>query len=154
MFNKKEAGFREGVDTLVGINTIFTGNVESDGTVRVDGKIKGDIKVGGDVYVGESAVITGGINAANVHLAGMVEGNITCRGVLKILTTAKLYGDIKVNSFLADEGALFQGKCSMMETSEEADKTLEKNAKRNYKKSSVLDDVYDEKEKGKEFKSE
>ena len=154
MSNKKEASFREGVDTLVGINTIFTGNVESDGTVRVDGKIKGDIKVGGDVYVGESAVITGSINAANVHLAGMVEGNIICRGILKILTTAKLYGDIKVNSFVADEGALFQGKCSMMETSEEVDKTLDKNSKRNYKKSSVLDDVYDEKEKGKEFKSE
>lgn len=154
MFNKKEASFKEGVDTLVGINTIFTGNIESDGTVRVDGKIRGDIKVGGDVYVGESAVITGGINAANVHLAGTVEGNITCRGILKILTTAKLYGDIKVHSFIADEGALFQGKCSMMEAPEEADKVSEKNSRRNYKKSSVLDEVYDEKEKGNELKSE
>lgn len=154
MFNKKESGFKDGVDTLIGINTVFTGNVESDGTVRVDGKIRGDIKVGGDVYVGESAVITGGINAANVHLAGMVEGNITCRGILKILTTAKLYGDIKVHSFIADEGALFQGKCSMMESSEESEKVSDKNAKRNYKKSSVLDDVYDEKEKSKDLKSE
>lgn len=154
MFSKKEAGYKEGVDTLVGINTVFTGNVESDGTVRVDGKIRGDIKVGGDVFIGESAVITGGINAVNVHLAGVVEGNITCRGILKILATAKLYGDIKVNSFIADEGALFQGKCSMMEPPEEADKLLEKNSKKNYKKSSVLDDVYDEKEKNKELKGE
>jgi cytoskeletal protein CcmA (bactofilin family) len=156
MFNKKETGFKEGVDTLLGINTVFTGNIESDGTVRIDGKIKGDIKVGGDVYVGDGAVITGSINASNVHLAGMVEGNINCRGILKILTTAKLYGDIKVNSFVADEGALFQGKCSMMESSEaeKTDRAIEKNARRNYKKSSVLDDLYEEKEKSNELKAE
>lgn len=151
MFNKKESGFREGVDTLVGINTVFTGNIESEGTIRVDGKIRGDIKVAGDVYVGESAVITGSIVAANVHLAGTVEGNITCSGILKILSSAKLYGDIRINSFLADEGALFQGKCSMMEAAE-TDKPVEKGTRRNYKKSSVLDDVYDEKEKSNELK--
>ena len=86
--------------------------------MRIDGKVKGDIKVEGDIYVGEKAVITGNLTAANVNLAGTVEGNITSKGILKILSTAKLYGDIKVNSFVADEGALFQGKCSMMESTE------------------------------------
>lgn len=154
MFSKKEAVFREGVDTLVGSNTIFTGNIESDGTVRIDGKVRGDIKVEGDLYVGEKAAITGSLTASNVNLAGTVEGNISAKGILKILSTAKLYGDIKVNSFVADEGALFQGKCSMMEASE-AEKANEKPvSKKNYKKSSVLDDVYDEKEKNNTLKAE
>ena len=144
MFSKKETGFKEGVDTLIGVNTTFTGNIEAEGTVRVDGRVKGDIKVGGDIYVGDRAVITGGIAASSVHLAGTVEGNITCSGILKILSTAKLYGDIKVNSFVADEGALFQGKCSMMDASE-AENLPGKSQKRNYRKSTVLDDVYEEK---------
>lgn len=152
MFGKRESGFREGIDTLIGVNTVFTGNIEAEGTVRVDGKIRGDTKVGGDVYIGENAVITGGIAASNVHLSGTVEGNITCSGILRILSTAKLYGDIKVNSFVADEGALFQGKCSMMELSE-AEKSPEKGPKRNYKKSTVLDDVYEEKEKEKSLEA-
>ncbi len=152
MFNKKASVFREGVDTLVGTNTVFTGNIESEGTVRIDGKIKGDARAEGDIYVGEKAVITGNLEAANVNLAGMVEGNITAKGILKILSTAKLYGDIRVNSFVADEGALFQGKCSMMELPE-SEKAAEKPVtKKNYKKSTVLDDVYEEKERNNSLK--
>jgi cytoskeletal protein CcmA (bactofilin family) len=140
MFHKKQAGFREGVDTLVGYNTEFTGNIESEGTVRIDGRVKGDLKVSGDVYVGDKASVTGNVEGSNVHLAGTVEGNIFARGILKISSTAKLYGDIKVNSFIADEGALFEGKCNMTEVIP-AGKTLEKGAKRNYKKSAALEDV-------------
>jgi cytoskeletal protein CcmA (bactofilin family) len=154
MFNKKDIGFREGVDTLVGVNTVFSGNIESEGTVRIDGKVKGDIKVSGDVYIGDNAVITGIITANNVHLAGTVEGNITSKGILKILSTARLYGDIKVNSFVADEGALFQGKCSMMEIPDSEKATDKSITKKNYKKSSVLDEVYDEKEKSNNLKNE
>ncbi len=145
MFNKKPSAFGESVDTLIGSSTIFTGNIESDGTVRVDGKVKGDIKVEGDIFVGSNAVITGGLTAVNVHLAGTVEGNINAKGILKILSMAKLYGDIKVHSFVADEGALFQGKCSMMEVPETEKVSEKPGLKKNYRKSSVLDDVYEEK---------
>lgn len=144
MFGNKNAIFREGVDTLIGANATVNGNIEAEGTVRVDGKVNGDIKVTGDVYIGDHAVITGGIEAANVHLSGKVEGNITAKGLLKILSTAKLYGDIKVNSFVADEGAFFQGKCNMMDITP-VDKPEKGNSKKNYKKSSVLEEVYEDK---------
>ena len=53
---------------------------------------------------------------------------------------------------MADEGALFQGKCSMIETPEEEKVSERVAVKKNYKKSSVLDDLYDEKEKSNELK--
>jgi len=141
---KKSSGNRDGVDSIIGLNSVFTGSIESGGTVRVDGKLDGDLKVAGDVYIGTQASVKGNIEAENVHLAGTVEGNILARGILKIRSTAKLYGDIKINSFVADEGALFQGKCEMLditplETEEPAKKT-----KKSYKKSTVLEDVYEE----------
>ena len=139
MLGRKNAGFREGIDTIVSSNTIFTGNIESEGTVRVDGKVKGDIIISGDLYVGDQAQITGNIDATNIHLSGKVEGNISAKGLLKILSTAKLYGDIKVNSFVADEGALFQGKCIMMEASSSEKHDKNKSGK-NYKKGSVVED--------------
>ncbi len=139
---RKNSSFRDGVDTLVGSNSVFKGSIESDGTVRVDGKVIGDIKVTGDVYIGNGATVNGNVDAGNVHLAGTVEGNIIAKGILKILSTAKLYGDIKINSFVADEGALFQGKCEMLDNPP-SEKTAEK-SRRNYKKSNVLEEVYDE----------
>ncbi len=147
MLRKKNTAFRDGMDSLIGPNSTFTGNIEADGSVRVDGELIGDIVVTGDVYIGEQAVVKGNIEAANVNLAGTLEGNMTVKGILKILTTAKLYGDIMVKSFVVDEGALFQGKCSMIENTEktEAEEVPEKkkSSKRNYKKSSVLEDVYE-----------
>ncbi len=140
MFRKGSVG-RDGVDTLVGASSVFTGSIEADGTVRVDGKVKGNLKVTGNVYIGEHAVVKGNIDAANVHLSGTIEGNITTAGILRIKSSAKLYGDIKVNSFVADEGALFQGKCDMMEASPE-EKTTTK-PKKNSKKSNVLEEVYE-----------
>lgn len=142
---KKNAGFREGVDTLIGYNTTFTGNIVSEGSVRIDGKVKGDIKVTGDVYIGEKSVITGNIECSNAHLSGTIEGNIMAKGVLKILSTAKLFGDIKVNSFVVDEGALFQGKCNMSEEAPVENIVEKSSPKKNYKKSTVLEEVYEEK---------
>jgi cytoskeletal protein CcmA (bactofilin family) len=142
---KKNAGFREGVDTLIGSNTSFIGNITSEGSIRVDGKVRGDIQATGDVYIGENSTITGNINCSNVHLSGTIEGNITAKGVLKILSTAKLYGDIKVNSFVADEGALFQGKCNMMDDAPVNSTSEKSGTKKNYKKSTVLEEVYDDK---------
>jgi len=138
---KKNSGFREGIDTLIGSTAVFTGNIESDGTVRVDGKVIGDIRVTGDVYIGNNAKVQGNIDACNIYLAGTVEGNIIANGLLKVLSTARLYGDIKVNSFVTDEGALFQGKCEML-VNPPADKTDDRSGK-NRKKGNASEDSSD-----------
>ncbi len=140
---RKKASFREGVDTLIGSNSTFTGSIEADGTVRVDGKLIGDVNVTGDCYVGNQASVNGNIVASNVHLAGTVEGNITARGILKILSTAKLYGNIKINSFVADEGALFQGKCEMLDVPT-SEKSSEKSRRKSRKSSLYEETVYNE----------
>lgn len=157
MFGEKSSKSSSSIDTIIGSNSTFEGNIECDGTIRVDGKIKGDLHVTGDVYVGVNAVITGNIYANNVNLSGTVEGNINSSGVLKILSTAKLFGDIQVHSFVADEGGLFQGKCSMIDIPEVEKNTEKINVKKthsskDYKKSSVLSQIYEEKEKNSDIK--
>lgn len=152
MFRQKEAGSPENVDTLLGVNTVFEGNIESQGTVRVDGKVKGDLKVSGDVFVGNNGSISGNVFANNVHLAGTIDGNIHAAGVLRILSTARLYGDIQVHSFVADEGGIFQGKCSMidapgLDTQQDKPGHRKSHSARDYKKSTVLDQIYEENEK-------
>ena len=113
MFNKKEASNPDIFDTLIGINSTFEGNIETNGTLRIDGKINGDLKINGDVFIGKDAVVNGNIFAKNIFVSGIVKGNIEARETLKILSTAKLYGDILVNSLLTEEGSIFEGKCKM-----------------------------------------
>lgn len=119
MFNKKGFDGIDKFDTLIGATSVFEGNLHSEGTIRVDGKVKGDLKINGDLFIGTNAVITGNISANNIHHSGTVEGNIQANGTLTILSTAKIFGDIKVRSFVADEGGVFQGNCSMIDASDQ-----------------------------------
>lgn len=155
MLGRKDKGFKEDFDTLIGSNATFEGSIELEGTIRVDGTVKGDITVKGDVYVGTEALVNGNISANNVHLAGTIEGNVRATGILKIFSTAKLYGDIEVSSFVTDEGAIFHGNCNMIESESEENQDERKGRKnKDYKKNSVLDQVYNEKEKKGEIKDE
>jgi len=139
---KKEVISREAFDTLIGANTTIEGNISSGGTIRIDGKVNGNLNVEGDVYIGSEAFITGNIHASSIHLSGTVQGNIRATNLLRLLSTAKLYGDIQVQSFVADEGAVFQGNCSMINAPAiESNSKVKIKNKRDYDKSAALDET-------------
>lgn len=122
MFGRKGVKTPEKFDTLIGKNTTFEGNIETVGTIRIDGKVHGEIKVDGDVYIGKDSEIVGNIYAKDVFLSGKVQGNIESEGLLNLLSTAKLYGDILVQNLITIEGSIFEGKCKMVEKQESQSK--------------------------------
>jgi|LSQX01.1.fsa_nt_gb cytoskeletal protein CcmA (bactofilin family) len=157
MFNRKESSNPDVFDTLVGVNSVFEGNIETDGTIRIDGRVNGNLRINGDVYVGKDAVITGNIYANNIFLSGKVEGNIESKGTLRALSTAKLYGDILVVSLITEDGSQFEGTCKMCEHTAQDEVSAKSNSKksRSHKNSSpsIVEQIYDQKEKQVESKT-
>jgi cytoskeletal protein CcmA (bactofilin family) len=150
---KRKDGDSNDFDTLVGESTNFEGNIQSEKTIRIDGRVDGDIKAGENVFVGSSAIIKGNITAKDVYVAGHVEGNVISNGVLKLTSTAKLYGDIQIYSFVADEGGIFQGKCNMLEVSDTEDNSGNFDTKKissdDFKKSTLISTIYEDRKKNK-----
>ena len=139
MFNKQQTDFAKTTfDTLVGANTEITGDITSKGIIRIDGNVTGKVSVQGDIFIGENATIKGDVTASNIHIAGKLDGNVFSSGLLKLLSTAKLIGDIQVKSFVCDEGSIFEGACKMLDT--QASKSLLKGKKSDYKKSDAISD--------------
>lgn len=99
--------------TFISLGTVINGNIECEGCLSVEGIVNGDLKAEGDVEVGDSARVLGNISANNVSVGGLVQGNINTPGLLKILSTARLEGDINVGGFMANEGGMFIGRCTM-----------------------------------------
>lgn len=130
MFNKKQAiapTSSNKFDTLIGKNTSLQGELKVEGTLRIDGDIKGQTSVKGDAYIGECGTILGDIHATNIVVSGKVEGNIYTSEQLRITTTGKVLGDIKVKTFIVDEDAFFEGKCTMIhESTTENNQTVDK----------------------------
>lgn len=136
MFNKHTDFSKATFDTLVGTNTELKGDVSSKGIVRIDGKVYGNVNVQGDLFIGEAAYIKGDISASNIHIGGTIEGNVISSGLLKLLSTARLYGDIQIKSFVCEEGSIFEGSCKMLEAS--APKSILMGKRKDFRKTESL----------------
>ncbi|TCO79364.1 bactofilin family protein [Marinisporobacter balticus] len=117
MFKKNATVSHERVDTLIGKTSKFEGKLDADGTVRIDGEFAGNISVKGDVILGEEGKMFGDISANNVIISGTAKGNVTTSNQLKLNATGKILGDIYVSSLIVEDGAIFEGKCTMKNAS-------------------------------------
>jgi cytoskeletal protein CcmA (bactofilin family) len=122
MFKNKKKTLNPNItDTLIGEGSQFEGRIKSEASVRIEGTITGDIECAGDVTVGEQGIVKSNIIARNIIIAGSVHGNILTKGVLKITSTGKLFGNTTTASLMIDEGGIFQGT-SKMETKAQLEK--------------------------------
>ncbi len=102
------------VDTLIGKNTKFEGNLSTEGTIRIDGEVIGDVILSGNLILGEQGRIKGNVKSDNIHLSGIIEGNVMSANQIHISASGKLYGDMSVKNIIIDEGGLFQGNSNMI----------------------------------------
>lgn len=100
------------IETIVGPNARFKGVIQSDGGVRIDGVFEGTVDITGNLVVGESAKVVAEIEANNVSIAGAVKGDITGNRV-EILDTGRVWGDMRINTLLLNEGAYLRGQTIM-----------------------------------------
>lgn len=117
MFGKKKSKINPNTtDTLIGEGSTFEGRIRSEASLRVEGSVIGDIVCVGDVTVGEHGQAKSNITARNVTIAGMVQGNVTTKGLLTITSTGQLFGNTLSPSLLIAEGGVFHGQSKMQET--------------------------------------
>ena len=107
------AGTKTKVSTVLGEGTVFDGNLKTSGTVRVDGTVNGNCTSDEEMILGPEGVVKGNVSAKNIIISGRVDGDITSLGKLEILSTGKVNGNIAARSLVIDEGASFDGKCTM-----------------------------------------
>lgn len=106
--------------TIIGKRTVVDGDIRVKHSLRIDGTVRGNIQTTDTVIIGKEGEIEGKVQAKHVLLAGRVAGNIHAQGKMFLESTATVLGDLKAAQLVVDEGAVFDGKCSMKETKEGA----------------------------------
>lgn len=115
MFNGSKADridSRENV-TLVGEEAYFHGVLAAKGSLRVEGVVEGDITDAVSVEVGKKGRVKGNIAAERLSIAGTVEGDVVATGSIELLARGRLIGNLRTPSLRIEEGAFFDGSCSM-----------------------------------------
>ena len=98
--------------TYLDCGTKLSGKMRFEGPARIDGNIEGEID-GKEITIGESAVATAQIRADSIVVCGKVKGEITATQRIEIRSTAKIIGNIETPKLIVQEGAIFEGQCSM-----------------------------------------
>jgi cytoskeletal protein CcmA (bactofilin family) len=101
---------------FIAAGTIVDGKIKSQGSIRIDGKMVGEISVGESLAVGATGDIEGNVVAKNVTIGGKLRGTVMAAEKLVFESKAVVKGDIRAAKLVIDEGALFDGKCTMTDT--------------------------------------
>ncbi|MDO8757176.1 MAG: polymer-forming cytoskeletal protein, partial [Elusimicrobiota bacterium] len=113
MFGEKSRGdSREGM-TLISEDAFFHGSLVVKGSLRVEGAFEGDISDAVDVEIGAKGRVIGNLAAETVVIAGEVVGDIVASRSVEILPNGRVTGDLRTPKLKIDEGAFYDGSCSM-----------------------------------------
>ncbi|MFH0762991.1 MAG: polymer-forming cytoskeletal protein [Candidatus Omnitrophota bacterium] len=82
--------------------------------LRINGKFEGSLDTKGNLTVGQTAFVCANIVGDNIIIGGKVKGRITAKEMLTLLPGAVVEGDIYPTKLNIAEGAIFEGKCSML----------------------------------------
>ena len=99
---------------FMGPGTEIQGELRFQDAVRVDGKFNGTVESAGALLVGETGVVIAKMKIGRLSVSGRVEGSIVAAEKVEILHTGKIIGDVTTPFLVVEEGAILEGKCSMM----------------------------------------
>lgn len=103
-----------GIINIIGNGTAINGDVETNGDFRLDGTIHGQFVSKLKLVIGPTGCIEGDIECKDCEIFGHVKGNILAHETLVLRETADVCGDIRVNRLSIEPGAMFSGRCSML----------------------------------------
>lgn len=102
------------IETIVGRGTHVSGDMKINGSAHINGTIDGSIEATGFVTVSESGVVKGGIIGEYAIIGGIVGGNVEVKGKVALGKTGRLKGDVIATRLIIEDGAVFQGRSSMV----------------------------------------
>jgi len=82
--------------------------------LRINGKFEGALETRGNLTIGQTAIVIADIVGDNIIIGGKVKGRVTAKERLTLLPAAVVEGDIYPARLNVAEGAILEGRCSML----------------------------------------
>lgn len=101
------------LNTIIGKGSSIEGTLKVQGTLRADGLLKGNVSISDSLLVGRDGNINAEIKLRNAIVGGKVKGNMQASGKVVLENNSVFNGTLKTVKLVIDEGAVFEGNCSM-----------------------------------------
>lgn len=91
----------------------FHGELTFEETFRIDGKFEGKISTGSELILGETADVDAEVDVGRISINGTFKGRIRAKERIDLLPRARVFADLSAPLLKIEEGACFEGSCSM-----------------------------------------
>src|ERR1700754_4808975 len=102
------------VPSIISPDLRINGDMVCSGDIQIDGWVEGDIQ-SRNVTVGEGATVHGAVQAENVRICGIINGQIRADNVV-LEKSARVTGDILHKSRAIEQGAFLEGMCKRIDS--------------------------------------
>ncbi|OGX06688.1 MAG: hypothetical protein A3G87_00960 [Omnitrophica bacterium RIFCSPLOWO2_12_FULL_50_11] len=85
--------------------------------LRINGTFEGQLETRGNLTIGENANVRADIHGERIIVAGKVTGNLSASESITLLKPAVVQGDIGTPILSVGEGAILDGRCTMLNLS-------------------------------------
>lgn len=108
---------------FVGHGTSLTGDTSFQMMLRVDGHLTGTVSSdGGTLIVGNNGQLDANVSVGIAQINGTVNGDVTASERIQLGRTARVVGNISTPKLIIEDGAMFEGGCTMLKAREAQDK--------------------------------
>jgi len=121
---------------FVGHGTVLTGETNFQMMLRVDGHLTGTVTSdGGTLIVGTNGQVDANVSVGVATINGVVNGDVIASEKIHLGRTARVMGNVATPRLVIEEGAVFEGGCSMMKAREDMDSQATAAAQEQYRSS-------------------
>lgn len=111
---------------FVGAGTVLTGETNFQAMLRIDGHLTGRvISDNGTLIIGSGGQVDADILVSSATIGGTVNGDIVATEKVELGRTARVIGNIQTPRLMIEDGAIFEGNCSMLKAKESAERRVE-----------------------------
>jgi len=109
----KPAGPQSDLNGLLDRGSHIHGELRFDEEFVIRGGLTGSIVSDGVLKIGEEGELEGEIRVRRVVVSGTIKGTLHATETIHITSTGKVFADLLTPSLTIEEGAFFEGRCSM-----------------------------------------
>jgi cytoskeletal protein CcmA (bactofilin family) len=109
----KSEGKQSDLNGFLDSGSHVNGELRFQTSFRVDGKFDGTVVSDGDLIVGDGGEVDGDLRVGQVVISGTVRGTVSAAKRVHISPSGKVFADVDTPSLIIEDGAVFEGRCSM-----------------------------------------
>ena len=102
------------VQTMIGNGAVVNGPISLKGGIIIYGTVYGDIQTDAPLRITISGKVFGNVQASDAHIGGSLKGDISVANKIVLGRKSEIIGDLLYSSLIIEDGAQFQGSCSVI----------------------------------------